>query len=307
MFIYLLRNASRIQVVSKNALLVCLLLFGLQEVAYCDEEAKALVKGVHDSRVGLSGQLTVKAVYLSLEREKGETLKTYFAGTKRYMECGNYTSIFDGKKLLIYDKQADTNIRDVTDAQGHFCFDVRALGVAEGPYAARSLESVLALDNDAVEYSIVGKEKVNDVDCTRIKILGSGLRVPVERELWIENSENARVHKATYKEPGVHKLVTAIFDEDNRGPIPNQVELVSFDAEGNQRPDSLEIKIDGFTEKKITGKDFGLSALNMKVGTAVCDIRIRRRVGYWNGKSIQEDLPRIPTLPDEKDKSSLPF
>src|SRR5205814_9413887 len=89
---------------------------------------------------------------------------------------------------------------------------------------------------------------------------------------------------------GSNYVVSKYDDANPRDPIPTEVTTMEF-RNGSLSFGMRFIRSNSHFNVSIDPASFTLAGLGMQVGTAVSDNRIHRRIGYWTGTGLSENLP----------------
>ena len=194
-------------------------------------------------------------------------------------------SIYDGSALLHYretdGKPESATVDDVSKGGSQFVFDPRCLGLRpslsraslEDWYARVSGRSVQLLDQELVAGSATWH-----------------LRVLMEQplDLWLDLAHPTWVLKVQ----AGSSIATSRYEASAAGSSAIPVEVIHTDSrEGGPAFGTHLLQTASQLNTTVAPETFTLSGLGMKIGTSVSDIRIHRRIGYWTGTGLSENLP----------------
>ncbi len=199
-------------------------------------------------------------------------------------ESGSHGVIaYDGAVLLGY-MSGSTTIDDPTRPKGLGGFDPRILGIGTRLVISWNVENCLCC-GDARSIHLVGKELVEGVAAWHVRVESKYREV---LHFWMDASHPERVVKhALGQDVSVSKFDARHLDD----PMPVEVTVLS--SYGKEKPVSERrfIRRNARYNIPVDPASWTLAGLDMPVGTAVTDLRINRRIGYWNGSGLSEDPP----------------
>jgi len=213
-------------------------------------------------------------------------------------------TILDGDQILQYadhgesDYGGSATLRARDDPSGDFCFDPRVLGLTSSPSPGWTVGSCLQpRAGEAVK--LIGREDVLGHPAWHLRIEAAP---GPERHIWIESSPSRRVLKVEERGQVVRHEIISQYGPPDEGPsssLPMVVTTLEY-----RRPDaveSIQVVTRGSTRigEPFDPGAFTLGGLDMPIGTVVTDLRIHRRVGYWDGKKLSEAF--VPLAPRHRD------
>ena len=227
--------------------------------------------------------LVADAAILERHLDRDAAIK---AGLLRGFDA-HIVSISDGERYLGYresDGRAEgATIRSPRVGSGSYLFDPRLLGLSIELSAGQAIENNLDLD-EAKAIQLVGRELVDGTPTWHVHMISKyGQRL----EFWIDTDRPLQVVKHSV---GVDE-VRSIFDSSSPGyPLPNEVGIRVF--HGTSFSSATRIAITRASgNSPIESVRWTLAGLGMAVGTSVTDERVRRRLGYWTGSGLSENIP----------------
>lgn len=217
-----------------------------------------------------------------IETEKLDKRAAIEAGLLRGFEA-RYVTVYDGKTVWRYretDGKQDGTVIDEPGRSATYLFDPRCLGLRTHLFASSTAENCLGL-NQPKSIKLIGKEALDGAPAWHVQV---HTRYDELLDFWIDEAVPARVVKhAKGKDVVLSKYsgrnpipIEVTATEQGRRSVPSVTRFVQTRAE-------LDVPIDATT--------FTLAGLGMPVGTPVSDIRIHRRIGYWTGTGLSENLP----------------
>jgi thiol-disulfide isomerase/thioredoxin len=211
-----------------------------------------------------------------------------------------YVTVYDGSLLMEYwetdGNPFQTKIDDPAKGSSTYLFDPRVLGLTPSPSARDTIGSCLT-HTHAGSVQLAGKESVDGVIAWHI-------RVPypwVTYDYWIDANHPSRVVKCGFN----GDTVFSKYDDANPDdPIPTVLRSVIFYGRERARSDVQVLRRSARYNVPVDQASWTLAGLKMPVGTEVSDDRIRRRVGYWDGRGLSENPPPRPAQPSKKTQTS---
>jgi peroxiredoxin len=193
----------------------------------------------------------------------------------------------DGAVLLNYwetdGKPYGTTIDDASKGHADVIFDPRCLGLSTVLSAGSTVEGCLGY-NEAKSIELAGEEIVDGVPAWHVQVRS---KYDAVLDFWIDVARPTRVLKQAN---GSNFVVSKYDDAHPRDPIPAEVTTMDF-RNGSPTFGKRFIRSNSHLNVSIDPASFTLAGLGMPVGTAVSDDRIRRRIGYWTGAELSENLP----------------
>ncbi|MBL9128496.1 MAG: sigma-70 family RNA polymerase sigma factor, partial [Verrucomicrobiales bacterium] len=203
-------------------------------------------------------------------------------------------SIHDGTTLMKYrendGKASRATLEDPSKGSADYNFDPRTLGLSTVVSPRSSVEGCLLLEK-AKELRLIGREYLDGAPTWHVRALtpfGDAI------DFWVDATNPVRVPKVATR----GREAVSTFDPAAPGdPIPRTVVMTEnpsrFEYRGRLRVSDVRYGV------PVDPKTFTLAGLSMAVGTDVVDVRLHRRIGYWTGKGLSEDLPRPESTPDD--------
>jgi RNA polymerase sigma factor (sigma-70 family) len=192
----------------------------------------------------------------------------------------HHTLVSDGTTIYDYYQSSrqspDVHIKSVTNGIGSFIFDPRGIGLSSYFSIDFSRESLVSKGAD-----LVGEEDLDGKAAYHIRVNGSGLNY------WLDKTHPERLLQVKYGQD----VVKSKYNEANFGdPIPDEVDMVNY-RNGAVSDESRLVCTSKSYNTPIDAQSFTLAGMGLAVGTDVSDDRIYRRLGYWTGSGLSDDLP----------------
>jgi RNA polymerase sigma factor (sigma-70 family) len=192
---------------------------------------------------------------------------------------------YDGHAVTDYWETDSPYARTTINEPGHsgfFIFDPRCLGISTFVYVERRVEDCLAYrDTNAV--TLAGKESVEGNPAWHIRVPPS--------DFWLDALHPTRVLKVQYNG---NVSISRYSETDLNDALPVEVRNIDYgnSRNGLARYETRLVRRNTQYNVAIDPACWTLDGLHMKVGTEVADSRIHRRIGYWTGSGLSDNLPR---------------
>ena len=197
-----------------------------------------------------------------------------------------YVTAYDGAALLSYretDGQPSGAVIDnPTKGSSQSIFDPRCLGLGADLFVSSTIENSLGY-KDAKSVKLVGKESVNGVPAWHVHV-ESRSDLPVD--LWMDVAHPVHVVKSA---SGSKSAVSRYDSAATKDLIP--VEVTTTGTYGTMSLTRRYLETDAQFNIPVDPVSWTLAGLGMQIGTDVADVRIHRRIGYWTGAGLSENLP----------------
>ncbi|MBL9175094.1 MAG: sigma-70 family RNA polymerase sigma factor [Verrucomicrobiales bacterium] len=175
---------------------------------------------------------------------------------------------------------ASTTIDDLQKGTGYFHFDPRNLGLSGLSSPTSTVQTSLAYGIAELVH-LEGRELVDDRPAWHVQIrtkYGGTL------DFWVDTEHPERVLRHT---SGNSTVVSRYSAPD---PLPTEVENLDV-RDGRPFYKTVFVRTRFEMLESVDPTLFTLAGLGMPVGTPVNDNRNQRRIGYWTGSGLSEDLP----------------
>lgn len=197
-------------------------------------------------------------------------------------------SAFDGSQFMQYNKEMGAYVRDVSKGSADYAFDPRVMGLSCWYDLNATVPGCLGY-RDAKSVKLVAPESVSGHPTWHVLVVDKSDR---ERHFWIEDTQGFRVRKFELRSEYQHETTISEYDERGGNNIlPTRVVDRDYGRAGN----SLE-REQTFVQKSAEfgiipdPKAWTLAGLEIPVGEAVIDEKIRRVVGHWDGDGLTADF-----------------
>lgn len=257
-----------------------------------DPDPMALLRGVEDARMAVrSGELVLDANYKIGESTQpnsgtGRFLVVFSDSSRRFIhqEADTYCIMHAGAAFT-YD--GESVIIDAPENGGaKYLFDPRILGITRSYRRDASVGSCLHY-NDAKEITLVGQEELDGRDTWRVRVVDS---FDQQHDFWIEMTEGFPVHRYEYRTELAWDVTIAEYGGPNPA-MPSYV-VTKSTFRGEDR-DVQEFRVtEANYNEKVEPDSFELGGLSPSIGVPVSDVRIKRRLGYWDGEGLVDNVPR---------------
>ena len=204
----------------------------------------------------------------------------------------------DGAALLNYwetdGKPESATIDDPAKGSAWYVFDPRCLGLSPTLLPRTTIEDCLGHRN-AESVQLVGRESVEKIATWHVRVL---FKSHMASDFWIDISHPSRVIKNAWNGDEVLSEFDPAQPDD---PIPTEVFCIAFHGPDRERSQTRFIRRRARFNVPVDPASWTLAGLNLPVGTEVVDLRIQRRIGYWNGSGLSQNfLSKTAPRPPEK-------
>jgi RNA polymerase sigma factor (sigma-70 family) len=214
----------------------------------------------------------------SMDRESAIRAGLTIESTAHHTMINDGTAFFDHYQS---DHQsAGVSIRWATNGTGNHIFDPRCIGLASISF----LESTPASLVYTKGAKFIAEENLDGIPAFHVRA-EPGWNGPVD--YWIDKNQPERLLQVTRE----RDIVKSKYDASNLAdPIPVEVNITRY-HNGELSDISQLMCSSKIYNTPVDPQSFTLAGLGMAVGTEVNDDRIYRRIGYWTGSGLSEDLP----------------
>lgn len=187
---------------------------------------------------------------------------------------------------IVHSSDESAVVQGLATGSGAYAFNPRLLGICMGPFENSSMSnSFRSKDQTKLSWEMV---ELNSIRLCKVVIIDYD---GTELSFWVEPERAFRVHKYEYLSPGLqHEIVSSEFDESFcKGLLPCKIDsvrerLVAGSSYKNKR--ILSNYVEGAPSR------LGLEDMGLTPGMPVSDIRIKKRIGYWDGTKLVESPVR---------------
>jgi peroxiredoxin len=165
-----------------------------------------------------------------------------------------------------------------------FIFDPRCLGISTTLYVESKIDDCLPYST-AKAITVVGKESVDGKPAWHIQLRN---KYDYDLDYWIESAHSSRVLKV---QANADVALSRYSDSDLKDPLPIEVQNIHY-QNGIARYETRVLRRSTRYNAPIDPVNWTLDGLHMKIGTDVSDSRNYRRIGYWTGAGLSDNLPR---------------
>ncbi|PWU20209.1 MAG: hypothetical protein C5B50_04485 [Verrucomicrobia bacterium] len=216
----------------------------------------------------------------------------------------HHTAFYDGQAVTDYwetDSPHPSATIDKPGRSGIFIFDPRCLGVSTSLYVENMVETCLPY-KEAKTVTLAGQEPVEGIRAWHVEVQSKN---GPTCDFWIDVLHPTRVLKLEFNG---NVALSHYSDTDLKDPLPTEVRNIDY-RNGVLRYQTRIVRLSTRYDVAIAPACWTLDGLRMKVGADVCDNRIHRRIGYWTGAGLSDDLPRKdmpqPTAPNRAELLTL--
>ncbi len=187
---------------------------------------------------------------------------------------------------IVHSSDESAVIQGIATGSGAYAFDPRLLGICIGPFENSSMSNSLrSKDRSKLSWEMV---ELNSIRVNKVVITDHEGK---ELSFWVEPERGFRVHKYEYLSPRLwHEDISSEFDESFcKGLLPSKVVTSGENlvAGGSFQCTRIQSEFQEGAPNK-----FGLEDMGLTPGMPVSDIRIKKRIGYWNGTKLVDSPVR---------------
>lgn len=198
-----------------------------------------------------------------------------------------HVSFYDGQAVTDYWETDSSHPSTTIDKPGRssiFIFDPRCLGISTSFYVENQIKNCLAY-KEAKAIILAGKESVEGNPVWHVQVQS---KHESTFDIWIDSLHPTRVLK--FQVNG-NVALSRFSETDLKDPLPTEVRNIDY-RNGVPRSETRVVRLSNQYDVPIDPACWTLDGLHMKVGTDVSDSRVSRRIGYWTGTGLSDDLPR---------------
>jgi|SRR5579885_1436133 len=260
----------------------------ITESGYCagQPDPVALLQGVEAARLQtppstLKMEYTYSSQFVNNRRE----FTVDFDGDKRRFittSGPDDKAFFDGKQAVIYDGSTKRiEIRNLNEQHLMQFFDPRIMGLVPYYFWHYTVEDAIPYQKATVQ--MIGEEQINDHKTWHVSLVlkdPNGYRM----DFWID--DRFRVYRED--ENGVQ---TFSFYENKDYPwLPSRVDGKEYGTNGVVTEERQCVILEAKANVKLPTNVWTIAGLSPPRGATVSDVRIRQRIGYWDGQKIVQTL-----------------
>lgn len=243
---------------------------------------------IRSGRIEMTSKVTIRpdaqdrisslVMVFDKNRYRCEYLKGYEEGARSH---------FDGELVTQFDGDSSTTIFKADKGSRYYLFDPRVLGAVSYYDVGMTIERQLAYEK-AKKVELIGAETKDDTPTWHVRVLDE---YGQQLDSWIDARQNGRVLRNEFKLGQANTVTICKYAEDDEKSVfPNSVKTSSY--YDNKLGMTHSIMIEKVQLNVMPSLDtWALAGLKMPVGTPVVDLRIKQRIGYWNGNGLSQNLP----------------
>jgi len=210
----------------------------------------------------------------------------------------HHVTAFDGATLMDYSEDdgrlndgnytnRSATILDPRHGSAQVIFDPRFFGLDDGLAPTGSFEDFLSFAL-GLPQSIIGEESVEGTPAWHVRLQKDQVRM----DFWFDTARPYRILKCG----GNTSRITLLRYENAQAQdfLPSEVIVTDYGSSTNGVPryEKRTRRISSRFNVPVDPASWTLAGLGMKAGASVDDNRVSRRIGYWTGAGLSDDLPR---------------
>jgi hypothetical protein len=258
----------------------------------------ALLRGVEAVRLGVrSGKLDLQWRYRNGAGEDTRDIAVWFDGVRRRFDVEKATGattdlrrvMFDGNRVVRFDGHRNADITELYKQIPGIMFDPRLLGITTDYSWFQTLDRALCCSN-AKSMSLVGEETIDAVSTWHVRCINPH---DFQLDFWIEQSGDFAVRRSECRLGNRHSVTTAKYGVSGTDrQFPTEVHTVEYRGPARGAECDIIITHAAF-DLRADQNTFTLTGLKLPIGTSVNDLKIHRRIGYWDGRDVVEQPPAL--------------
>jgi hypothetical protein len=257
----------------------------------------ALLQGVEAARLQIPpSHLRIRYTYKNQLVTNTREFEVDFDGDRHLFVTDPKTgsddrTVFDGSVVYAFEgDNKNVDIRNLTNPNLALLFDPRLLGLNPCYFWHYRIETVLPYRRPSAKVELVGRESVGDKEAWHVRVSVNPSKGYVA-DIWIDDRTGFPVYRYD-----MSRVETLSFYENKNYPwLPSRVEGRVYDSKHELIKEYDCSILDGKANVKLPDGTWSLGGLHLPTGTSVQDLRISKRLGYWNGTGISPSPDDLPT------------
>ncbi len=262
-------------------------------------DAEAILRAVESTRVNTPPSALTVGIRFLQPTDPPQRMRIEFDGIKRRFSSEttkDYCCIYTSTEMLTYDGKDSTTIEDPSASTSEYRFDPRVLGLSGFYSFSDTLEQCLGVQ-DPKDMLAMTSTEFNGEKVWHIRFVDKFRQA---RQYWIQTVAPFRVYKSVYQTELTEFETTSKFSSAPAIEwLPATIQTTVRDRKSRAEKYTRIVDIsDVVSPAGLADSTFDISGLGMAVNTPVADIRIKQRIGYWDGAKLSADLVEVrPTIP----------
>lgn len=246
-----------------------------------------LLQGVQSVRLQIPpSRLQIRTVYADDWSTNETVMLVEFDGDqRRFAKVGGefeLRSAFNGNEVIHFDGGQSVTVRDTSNSTSDYFFDPRLLGITTTYWWSESAGHAFPMDDSKIE--VIGHERISGEMAWHVRITDS---YEQRIDLWIDPDNSFRVYRFDFSIEGLKRNEALSFYENPKFTwLPSRVESRNYRANGRLVLTRVFTILKAQADVAFSDRTWTLAGLNLPIGVSVTDLRINRRVGYWNGSGL---------------------
>jgi hypothetical protein len=199
--------------------------------------------------------------------------------------------LYDGEKVILYDGAGAVTIRDTSNPTSDYLFDPRLLGITTTYTWKGSLAKALP-HQTALQSECIGREALPQGSAWHVRMIDVYKQ---QIDTWIDDSHGFRVYRYDFAIPDLYTNTTVSFYENRDYPwLPSRVETRSYQPKNGLRSERLITVLKAEANLPAPEKTWTIAGVSPPNGSPVSDLRVKKRMGYWNNGTLTSNPPPAP-------------
>jgi hypothetical protein len=263
-------------------------------------EAVGMLRAVEGERLNLrSGVVDCECHYRTADRHVVREIRIVWEESRRRFDVKTTHGgtpektkiMFDGDRAVRFDGSHNADIADLPSQGGDLFFDPRELGLTTSYSSSLSLDYALGFGavrlQDGGSIRLVGEDVIDGHRVRRVRVVQPN---DWQLEFWVELGPVIRLWRTEYRAGLQVNVNTVEYGSGGVGAaFPTRVRTVY--RIGEDRVAEREILVSrSQVNVPVAPKTWTLSGLDLPTGTIVTDGKLQRRMGYWNGAALADNV-----------------
>jgi hypothetical protein len=264
-----------------------------------------LLQGVEQARLQIpASRLIAKMVYTNSLASVSKQLVVEFDGNKRRYLSGETKSgdLFDGSQAICFDGKDSVTLRDTSDATANYLFDPRLLGITTTYSWGETIETAVPHQN-VKKIELIGAEQINGLPVWHVRLIDS---YDQQINLWINSDHGFRVYRYDFSILGETNSTLSYYENPDYPWLPSRVETSYRSGTNGSILSGRTTSILKAEKAKLPEKTWTIAGVQPAIGAAVSDLRIKQRIGYWNGHGLSQRADLEPEFEPVKMSKRFP-
>ncbi len=248
-----------------------------------------LLKGVEQARLQIPpSRLTVQLIYTNAAGRGTEEHIIEFDGSKRRYSTENAKGceLFNGSNVVSFDGSRSVTICDTDQASADYLFDPRLLGITTTYTWGETVKTAVPC-RGIKQLALIGADHINRHSVWHVHLIDS---YDQQINLWIDSEHGFKVYRYDFNVIGETNSTLAYYDDQSYPWLPSRVETsYRGGKDGSILAGRSIFILKAKANIKLPKNTWTIAGVRPSIGAAVVDLRMKMRLGYWNGHGLSEN------------------